>query len=129
MIMSKKENVQDVQEKPKKVKNEVTFWKVLAYILGGILALIGGLFADQKWNNGSITKSCSRGLKSVVAWVCNLFTPAKKETPATTVVQDGQGQQAPRNNNFEQRRVERPNHGQGNGYYNNKKPAQPEEKK
>ena len=122
--MSKKENVQDVQEKPKKVK-EVTFWKVLTYILGGTLALIGGLFADQKWNNGSITKSISRGLKSVVAWVCNLFTPAKKETPAT-VVQDGQ--QAPRNNNFEQRRVERPNYGQGNGYYN-KKPAQPEEKK
>lgn len=124
MIMSKKENVQEVQE-PKKVKNEVKFWKVLAYILGGILALIGGLFADQKWNNGSITKSISRGLKSVVAWVCNLFTPAKKETPA--VVQDGQ--QAPRNNNNFERRVERPNHGQqGNGYYN-KKPAQPEEKK
>lgn len=122
--MNKKENVQDVQEKPKKVK-EVTFWKVLAYILGGILALIGGLFADQKWNNGSITKSISRGLKSVVAWVCNLFAP-KNETPVTTEVQ---GQQAPRNNNFEQRRVERPNHGQGNGYYNNKKPAQPEEKK
>ena len=126
-MSNKKENVQDVQE-PKKRKNEVTFWKVLAYVFGGILALIGGLFADQKWNNGSITKSIGRGLKSVVAWVCNLFTPAKKKTQ--TVVQDGQGQQAPKNNNFEQRRVERPNHGQGNGYYyNNKKPVQPEEKK